>query len=54
MTTAILNSRPDRVERIEIGEPVYSLNNLLRTLRSLPIRLIGVRGSRPAVTKEFN
>ena len=37
--TAVLNALLDRVDRFEIGEPVYSVNNLLRTLGSLPIRL---------------
>lgn len=39
--TAILNALLDRVDRIEIGQPVYALNNLLRTLHSMPIRLVG-------------
>ena len=35
---AILNELLDEVEAFEIGEPVYALNNLLRTLHSMPIR----------------
>lgn len=38
--TAILTALLDRVDRIEVGEPVFALNNLLRTLASLPIRTI--------------
>ncbi len=37
--TAILTALLDRVDDLDVGEPVYALNNLLRTLQSLPIRL---------------
>ncbi|MBL4802863.1 MAG: cytochrome P450 [Emcibacter sp.] len=37
--TAILTSLLDRIDYFEVGEPVYALSNLLRTLETLPIRL---------------
>lgn len=37
---AILTALLDQIEVMEIGEPVYAFNNLLRMLHSMPIRLV--------------
>jgi cytochrome P450 len=37
---AVLRALSSRVRRIEAGEPVWHLNNTMRTLKSLPVELV--------------
>lgn len=37
--TALLEVMLEKVRRFEIGEPVLALNNVLRGLASLPVRV---------------
>ena len=37
--TALLKALASRVERFELGEPIWATNNVLRGLASLPVRV---------------
>lgn len=40
-TTALLTALLERVERIDlVGEPIWGVNNVIRRLERLPIRLV--------------